>query len=230
MNSNKKLSRAAGILYLLVIVGILFDEFYARGNLIVWEDATLTAQNILANEGIFRLGFVINLIAQACLLLLVIVLYQLLKPVNKLYALVMVACVVVTVSIITINSLNQYAAIILLKASDGYMSVFPAEQLNALIRFFLEMQTTSLDINFIYAGLWLLPLGYLVSKSGSGKFSKILGWWLMVTCWAWIIAFVTRFLDPGFYSSYNIFWAIAVIDTSEIVFCFWLLFKGVDIK
>lgn len=49
MNSNRTLSRIAGSLYLFVIVGILFGEFYVREKLIVWDDATATAQNILAS-------------------------------------------------------------------------------------------------------------------------------------------------------------------------------------
>lgn len=230
MKSNKKLSKIAGLLYLIIIIGILFDEFFARGHLIVWDNAAITAQNILANERLFRLGFVANLTAQACLLLMVLVLYQLLKHVNKLHAMAMVACVVVTVSIVTINALNHYAAILILKDGVGYLSVLTEEQLNAFARFFLGMQTTGLDINFIYAGLWLLPLGHLVLKSGSGRFSRILGWWLMITCGAWLITFLARFLNPEFYSKYSFFEITAAIDLSEIVFCFWLLFKGLNVK
>ena len=123
MNSNKTLSRIAGFLYLIVIVGMIFDEFFVRGKLIDWGDATTTAQNILAHEGLFRLGFVIDLITQLCILLVALALYQLLKSVNKFYALAMVAPQVVVVTIHSINMLNLYAAILLLKGSTGYLSV-----------------------------------------------------------------------------------------------------------
>ena len=62
MTSNKILSRTAGLLYLIVILGIMFAEFYVRGNLVVWGDAMTTAQNILNSESLFRYGFVIELI------------------------------------------------------------------------------------------------------------------------------------------------------------------------
>lgn len=230
MNSNKTLSRIAGFLYLIVIAGILFGEFFVRENLIVWGDATTTAQNILANEGLFRLGFVIDLIAEACLLLVVLALYQLLKSVNKFYALVMVSCVVVSVATMTINMLNMYAAMLLLKGSASYLSVLTEDQLHALVRFFLGMHDTGFEINYVYAGLWLLPLGYLVLKSGSGRFSIILGWWLMITCFAFLINFLVRFLDPGFYYRSKIFWVMGAIDISEIMLCFWLLFKGINVQ
>ena len=157
MTSNKTLSRTAGFLYLIVIVGILFDEFFVRGNLIVWGDAAATAQNILGSEVLFRFGFVIDLIAQACLLLLALALHQLLKPVNKFYALIMVSCVVVMVAITTINTLNMYAAMLLLKGSTTYLSVLTKDQLNAMVRFFLGMHGSGLEINYILPAFGCSP-------------------------------------------------------------------------
>jgi len=88
MNSEKTLFRIAGFLYLFVIVGVIFGEFFIREKLIVWGDPTATAQHILASEEVFRLGFVIDLMTQACFLFMVLVLYQLFKSTNKLYGLV----------------------------------------------------------------------------------------------------------------------------------------------
>ena len=228
MHSNKALSRIAGILYLIAIAGIIFDEFFVRGRLINWGDAEITAQNILTHEGLFRLGFVTGLIAQLCILLLSLALYRLLKSVNKYYALAMVAPQVVVVSIHSINMLNMYAVMLLLKGNT-MSAVLSADQLNAQILFFLEMHSTGVDINSIFYGFWLLPLGYLIYKSGSGKFSKILGGWLMISFVALFINFLTRFLFPGFYRD-TIFWISGAIDSSEIVLCFWLLFKGINVK
>ncbi|MGI9552454.1 MAG: DUF4386 domain-containing protein [Aurantibacter sp.] len=229
MNSNKALSRIAGSLYLIVIVGMIFGEFFVRGKLIVWGDAAATTQNILAFEDLFRLGFVIDLIAEACALLLVLALYQLLKSVNKFYAMVMVSCVVVTVAIKSLNMLNEYAAMLLLKGSTGYLSVLSTDQLNAQVLFFMNMHSTGFDIASVYYSLWLLPLGYLIYKSGSGAFSRFLGVWLIISFIALFINFAMRFLYPGFYRD-TIFWISGVIDSSEIALCFWLLFKGINVK
>jgi len=54
-----------------------------------------------------------------------------------------------------------------------------------------------------------------------------MGWWLMITCFALLLNFFTRFLDPGFYRS-EIFWITGAVDSSEIVFCFWLIYKGIN--
>ena len=229
MNSNQTLSRIAGFSYLVVIVGIIFGEFFVRGKLIVWGDGSTTAQNILANEGLFRLGFVVDIIAEVGFLIVVLALYQLLKSVNRFYALLMVSCVFVTVAIKSLNMLNEYAVILLLKGSDTYLSVLTEEQLYAQLMFYLQMHTTGFDLAYIFFGLWLLPLGYLIKKSHSERFSKILGSWLMLTCFALLINFFTRFLYPEFYRD-TIFWITGAIDSSEIVFCFWLLFKGVKVR
>ena len=225
MNAPKTLSRTAGFLYLFVIVGMLFGEFYVRGNLIVWNDATATAQQILAHEGLFRIGFVVDLMTQAGFLFMALAVYQSFKSVHKFYALVMVALVIVTTAIHSLNFLNEYAVLLIFKGSTGYLSVFTTEQLHALALFFLKMFSTGWDINYVFFSLWLLPLGYLVLKSGLGRFSKFLGWWLMITCFALLFNFFTRFLAPGFYRG-EIFWVTGMIDSSEIVFCFWLLLKS----
>ncbi len=228
MNSNRTLSKTAGFLYLFVIVAMIFDEFFVRGQLIIWGNATETAQNILAHEGLFRIGFVVGLLAQLCVLLISLALYQLLKPVHQYYALAMVAPQVVVVTIHSLNMLNAYAAILLLKG-DSMSAVLPMEQLHAQVLFFLEMNSTGIDINSLFYGFWLLPLGYLIYKSKSDKFSRILGWWLMVTFVGFFINFLTRFLSPGFYRE-TIFWISGMIDVSEIVLCFWLLFKGINVR
>ncbi len=61
--SPRKIARVAGILYLIIIVCAGFSGGYVRSSLIVPGDATATANNIVASEGLFRVGFVSDLIA-----------------------------------------------------------------------------------------------------------------------------------------------------------------------
>lgn len=51
-------ARTAGVLYLIIIVFGIFSEVFIRFSLIVEGDASATAMNILASEGLFRFGFV----------------------------------------------------------------------------------------------------------------------------------------------------------------------------
>jgi hypothetical protein len=218
--SQCKSARVAGLLYLLVIVFGITAEL-VRQSLIVPGDAATTINNIMASESLFRLGFVSDLIMIACFLLLPLALYVLLKPVNKNLALLMVIFVLVSVPIMFINMLFHFAPLLLLSGAD-YLTVFGADQLHALVMFFLELYTSGVMIATIFHGLWLLPLGYLVFKSG--YFPKILGVLLMIACFGFLIESLQYFLLPDYKEITYPGIVIAIIG--EFGFCGWLLLKG----
>ena len=81
--SPLQIARLAGFLYLLVVPLGIFGALYVSSRLIVPGDAATTASNIMASESLFLLGIVSELLAPIVLILVVFVLYNLLKPVNK---------------------------------------------------------------------------------------------------------------------------------------------------
>jgi hypothetical protein len=83
MNSNNQLARAAGFLYLIMIITGGFAEAFVREGLTVYGDAVTTAQNILAAEQIYRFGFVADLVCLICGTFLSIIFYILFKLVNR---------------------------------------------------------------------------------------------------------------------------------------------------
>jgi len=222
MNSLKKTARVAGLLYLIFIVLALLGGFL-YSSLIVPGDAAETANNIMANEWQFRSSFVINLIYQTCFIFLAWALYVLLKPVNKNLALLFVLCTLVAVAIHFINLLIQYAAIELLSGAS-YLTVFESDQLYAQAMLFLNLHNHGILVAQIFWGLWLLPLGYLVYKSGYFRFSRILGILLMIGCFGYLIDFFQYFLFP----SYEVitYPGLAVATIAEFSLCGSLLFKG----
>ena len=88
MKSIKNTGRLAGVLYLLIAVLAPFSILYIPSTLIVPGDAATTASNILASEGLFRLGIVGDSVVILLEIALAAVLYVLLRPVNKMLALV----------------------------------------------------------------------------------------------------------------------------------------------
>jgi len=172
----------------------------------------------MASESLFRLGIVSDLLASIVMILVVLVLYKLLKPVNKNMALLMVTFVLVGAPIAMLNKLNQFAALQLLSGAD-YLTVFTTEQLQALALLFLRLQSRGSNIAFIFWGLWLLPLGYLVFKSGF--LPRILGILLMISCFGYLIDSFAVFL--GYSVGIGLFTA-----WGEMLFILWLLIKGVN--
>ena len=232
MNSNKNnlrstetsplvYARIAGVLYLFIAVSGIFNGMFGPSSLIVLGDAAITANNIMASESIFRLGIVNDLIAQTVGILLVLVLYKLLKPVNKNQALLMVIFALVGIPIVMLNLLNQFAAQLLLSGAN-YLTVFAADQLQALVMLFLNLDEHGFFIAHIFWGLWLFPMGYLVYKSG--YIPRILGILLIIAGFGYLIDFVTFFFVPSF-GPIKMFTFIG-----EVLFPLWLLIKGVNVE
>ena len=80
--------RLTGLLYLIVIVCAGLSQGYIRGTLVVPGDAANTATNILNNEGLFRMGLSLDLIAFIVDAIISVLLYQLFKPYGKTLAMI----------------------------------------------------------------------------------------------------------------------------------------------
>ena len=189
--------------------------------LIVPGDAATTANNVLASESLFRLGVVSALITQTVQILLVLALYKLLKPVNRNLALLMVIFILLGVPIAMLNELNHF--VVLLLSGADYLTVFTADQLQALVPLLLDLHEHGTMIAHIFWGLWLLPMGYLIFKSG--YIPRILGVLLIIGGFGYLIDFVTFLLFPDFDVTIAEFTFIG-----ELLLPLWLLIKGVDVE
>ena len=222
MDSIKKIARTAGILYLLVIIFGMFAELYVSPAIIVPGDAITTASNVIESESLFRIGFMSGLFHHTSFLLLIIVLYILLKPVNKNYALAMIALGLSAIPIMMLNMLNQFAPLLLLEGAE-YLKVFSVDQLQALSLLFLNLHNYGYFIAGMFSGLFLLPLGYLVLKSGF--IPKIIGILLIIGCFGYLTELIIVFVFPDYEIISFIGLGLAII--AEISFTLWLLIKGV---
>jgi hypothetical protein len=119
--------------------------------------------------------------------------------------------------------LNLFSAVLLLNGAD-YLNVFPADQLQALAMFFLNLYKNGFMIAQFFFAAWLFPLGYLVFKSG--YLPKILGIILMVECFAWLMYPFQFFLFPAYEVISYISFTVGFIG--EFSLTLWLLIKGVQ--
>jgi len=221
MNSINKTARLAGFLYLVIAVISAFGLIYVPAQLIVAGDAATTAHNIVASESLFRLGFMSNLITFTINVFVAVLLYQLLKPVNKNMAALMVILILVGLGIGMLNELNQFVALLLLSGAD-YLTAFTTEQLQALASLFLDIYQHGFSIAHIFWGLWLFPLGYLVFKSGF--LPKVIGILLLIAGVGYLVDFALFFLLPDITVKVSEFTFVG-----EVVLLLWLLIKGVNV-
>lgn len=219
------IARLAGLLYLLLVPLGIMGIIYVPANLIVPGDAVTTASNIVENEGLFRLSIFSALLVQLVNLAVVWALYLLLKPVNKTLAMMMVVFILLGVPIAMLNELNHFSVLYLLKGAlndTDYLGVFTPDQLQAQAMFFLDLHANGIIIAQVFWGLWLLPMGYLIIKSGF--LPKLLGFLLIIGGIGYLVDVVLIFLFPEVELVFSEFTFLG-----EVLLPLWLLIKGVKV-
>lgn len=223
--SIQRTARFAGFLYLVITVAAIIAHMYMPSQIIVADDAAATAQNIMANETLFRLGGVGGeLIVLLSEVILAVVLYVLLKPVNKTLSLLAAVSRLAMTTIHGFNLIN-YFFVMLLLSGTGYLAAFSSQQLNALVMVFLEAHSVGFTIGIAFLTLHVFILGYLIFKSG--YFPKVLGILFIAAAVGYLVDSFALLLVSGYETTPGII-ALA-ITVSEIAFPLWLLIKGVNI-
>jgi len=222
MNSTKKQARVAGLLYLLMGITAPIGLIYVPSTLIVPGSATATADHIRASESLLRIGIASELFHQIIYIFLVLALSRLFKAVDEKQATLMVILgALVSVPIVFLNVLNEFAALGLAKGAD-FLSVFETRQLDALALLFLRLHGQGLVVVSIFWGLWLFPFGILVIRSGF--IPRVLGVLLMIAGLGYLISTSTSLLLPGYGHLVDRF--AMVLELGELPIIFWLLIWG----
>jgi uncharacterized protein DUF4386 len=221
MRSTRNPGRFAGVLYVLTSIVGFFAMGYVPRNLIVDGNATATASNIAAHETLFRLGIAGELIGQAGFLFVALALYVLLKGVNRRQATLMVTLIALSIPIAFLNELNAIAALVLVRGAD-FLSVFAKPQRDALAMLFINLHGHGFDVAELFWGLWLFPLALLVYRS---RFlPRLLGVWLAIAGFAWVILSLTGVLLPQYQD--KVYTDSQPAFFGEIAFMLWLVIKG----
>jgi len=216
--SLRKAAIVAGLGLLIMTIFALFADFFVFSSLIVPGDAATTANNIIANELLFRLGIVSLLIVAILDVVVAWALYVLLKPVHKSLSLLAAWFRVVYATIFGIALNNLFNVLLLLSGAD-YLTVFETAQLHAQVMLFLNAFSYGWAIGLIVFGFHLFILGYLVFKSD--YIPRILGVLLIVAGLGYPVDYFGKLLFPNFDAAISL-----VVGWGELLFMFWLLLKG----
>ncbi|MBK8618440.1 MAG: DUF4386 domain-containing protein [Anaerolineales bacterium] len=223
-SSIQMTARIAATLTLLIVVLAPFSMLYIPTTLVVPGDAATTANNIMASQGLFRAGMVSDSIVFLIEIVLTVLLYVLLKPVDKTLSLAAAFSRLAMTVIQGINLLNHFIVLLLLSGAS-YLTVFAPDQLQALVLLFLNAHESVTLIWGLFFGLHLLIFSYLVYKSG--YLPKFLGIILFVVALCYFIQDFGNILFPQYKV---LFTSIGSLAFLEIVFPLWLLVKGVNIE
>src|SRR5262245_12883774 len=226
MHPTVKAARIAGLTYLLLGVVGPVRLIYIPSVVMVRGNPSATANNIVAHESLFRIGILSDLLTGLFALLVTFALYRLFKAVDQNLAIAMVILGSLMVTpIYFLNTLNDAAALMLARGMD-FTAPFNQAQREALAMLFLRLHHHGVVINEIFWGLWLLPFGLLVIRSGF--LPRFLGVWLIINCFAYLATSFTGLLFPQYEERVSNLLFPALFG--EVAIMLWLVIRGARVQ
>lgn len=205
--------RIAGALYLAVVLAGMFCLAYVPSQLGEGIAGAAT------QRGLFRAGIAAFLAMQVAFLLLPFALYRVLGDVDRRAAILMVVLAVVSVPIGLVALTHRMEALSLLEsAGNGATGA-----MDAAFALCLQRYGHGLRIASLFWGLWLLPFGWLVLRSG--RLPRVLGLLLVLGGIGYVVQ-VFGGLVPGFADTSLVRYVRMPAAMGEIGSCLWLLAFG----
>ena len=221
MNEERRQARLAGLLYFLVAVIAPYGLFVAPAKLLVPGDARETALRIAAHPGVLHLGMATELVHQAIEVFMVLVLYQLFKPVQRMLAGQMLVLGLIPIPMVFLNVLAEVAAD-LLAGHPAWLQAFDRAQLDALASLAMQLHAHGLQLAAFFWGLWLLPLGLVMLRSGF--IPKAIGWCSIAASGGYVLGASADILAPGLQGTLAA--PAFMLQLCEPVMILWLLLGG----
>ncbi|MBZ5722994.1 MAG: DUF4386 domain-containing protein [Acidobacteriia bacterium] len=217
--SPRLTARITGVFYLITMLTGIFAQGFVSERLVVSGDAAATATSILTHSSLFQLGFAVYLIEMACQIAMTALFYELLKPAGRSVSLLaaflgFAGCIIKTFSRVF------FIAPLLVLGGAHYLSVFSAEQLQALALLFLKVNDRGAAMALVFFGFYALLTGYLIISSTF--LPRILGVLSVVGGLGWL----TFLYPPLGYRLFPYVAAFGLLGASALIL--WLIVKGVD--
>lgn len=218
--SLRSQARRAGLLYLAAGLGAPFALLYVPRAILVGGDPTATADRIRAARWLVELGIAAELLNCSLIFLALFALYRLFRGVSQTLAVTMVALFLLAVPLQLANLLNSAAALMMTSGSPT-LGAFSKEQLDALAYTFMRLHGRGIELAQIYWGLWLIPYGLVVRRSG------FIPAWLGISLIVAGVAYVAASVTALFFPEYGrVLPVLLALGAGEIPILVWLIGWG----
>ena len=219
-----KYARVAGLAYIIVILLGVFSVNFIVSALIVPDNIIATYSNISENEFLFRISVACETLMYLLVILLSLSLYIILKRIDKNLAMLAllwrIAEAIIGASIVVISGLIPLA---LIKTEK----LFPTNQAHSLLKLFLDIRISGLDIVLMFVGVGGTIFCYLFYKSN--YVPRFLAGWGIFTYLSMLLLSIIGLLSADLPETYKIIFYVPG-GLFELFFGFWLLIKGVKLN
>src|SRR6266540_3896985 len=223
-NSQRVAAKVAGVSGLLAVVIVVVGNYALLGPLVVPGNAAETARNIVAHQTQLRVALACFLIYGVSVVVLLSALYVILKPVDRLLALIGALFRLVFALLWLLTTLNLLGALRLV-GNAPYLQAFEADRLQVLARLQIAANFDDYYVGLPFFGLAATVCSYLWFKSSYIPRS-LAAFGVIASAWCVICAFVFL-IFPSFDKTVNAYWFDSPMAIFELVVSFWLLFKGI---
>jgi len=225
--SPKQLARLAGAFYLVIIAAGIWTEVFVRGPIMVSGDAAATTANLLANETLFRMGFVTETIMAIADVAVTVLLYLILRVVSKPLALAAAAFHLTQTAVLAANTMTAFGGLLFLLANVGSAAApaaFDPLQLSALVYQAFTVHGHGYSLALIFFGVNCLLLGILIWRAAF--LPKFLGALMFAGGLVYLVTAEIRFAAPELYGTVTPLFLVCLI--AELSLALWLVVRGMD--
>jgi hypothetical protein len=223
--SPVKAARVAGFGYLVVFVLGSLGNLLAFEKLLVRGDAARSATNIIAQPSLFRAGIASWLVVVVADAIVAWSLYVFFEHVDQQLSRLAAWFRLVFVAIFA-YSFVSYGSVIETLSGASYLAAFDSRQLQALAMQALHAHDLGMHVSFVFFGLHVATVGYLMLRSG--HMPQVIAVLLLLAGVGYQVDSFGNVLSASYASSklgFAIFVALPAV-LSEASLMFWLLFKA----
>jgi Domain of unknown function (DUF4386) len=221
IDARRRTARRAGAWYLIMAIGTAFGMGYVDPLLRASSDGMATASTIRSSVALFHAGIAGTVTGMVAMLFLAGALYELFEGVDRAQARLLVVFVVVGVSITMARMATALVAIGLARGDGFALGLEPTQRIGLMMTSLAAYRFGGLMATVLW-GLWLLPFGLLLLRSGFAP--RVLGVLMTIGCFAYLLHAGAELFFPaiGPAAAYG----LAVPTLGEVGTIAWLLFKG----
>ena len=217
-------ARVAGALWLIVIVASIASVIGTHP--LDWRaDPASLAATATQTASSIRIGFAVRFLGKVCYLAVSVILYELLKPVNRTIAFFSAFCGLAGL-LTGITSFNDFTALSLLEESRRVAQPL-AEQLQATAKTIISTHSLEPGREDVFFGFQIAAVGFLIARSR--LIPRVIGVLLLLGGAGFLITSFTAFVSPALGDRLApLVLPIAIIGEGALAL--WLLIKGVNVE